>query len=121
MSPWHLLDADGKTFVDLAITDLHGDGDETQILVKSLAKAACLDEEANPSERWAALRCLEKWKCKALDDLMTQTGLVSVKHEALKLFCAVKEDEKRPKHKQVIPGSTVNFAFVGNPGILVPL
>ncbi|RYG68472.1 AAA family ATPase [archaeon] len=113
VSPWHLLDVDGKTFIDLA---LNRSGDETERLVSGLAKNACQDHEADPDKRWAAMRCLDGWRCTALDKLMTQTGLFEVKREALRLFCAVQEDLKRPVKARVLFGATVNFAFVGNPG-----
>jgi len=116
VSPWHLLNMNGKTFLEETIADIKAPRDDAQELVYNLAKIVSLDLSADPSKQWAALRLLQSWSCDALDDLMLQVGLKSVKREALQLFCTVKEDLKRPPNAQVSIDAMMHFAFVGNPG-----
>ena len=101
------------TFVDIA---LNGAFPKLAAIVSPMVDQALVDEKAEPSHRWAAMKYFEKVTCTALDDLMDMTGLRSVKSDALKLFSTMRADMERPPNQRISAKQAMNFLFLGNPG-----
>ena len=91
--------------------------DDFYYYVHQLMNKTLNDEAGDATKKWTCLRSTEKWNSVAMDNLINLTGLREVKCEAIKLYCSVKEDMKRPVKARVSESSMYHFAFVGNPGV----
>lgn len=114
-SSWMARDAEGRTFLDVALAAGGGGGDAAATWGRDLARAT-LAGTGPPDAEWTALRAVDGAECEALDDLFGLVGIGAVKTEALLLHKMLTEDLKRPAEARVASVQALNFQFLGNPG-----
>eukprot|EP00597_Dinobryon_sp_UTEXLB2267_P011576 CAMPEP_0170130372 /NCGR_PEP_ID=MMETSP0020_2-20130122/22548_1 /TAXON_ID=98059 /ORGANISM="Dinobryon sp., Strain UTEXLB2267" /LENGTH=2695 /DNA_ID=CAMNT_0010365113 /DNA_START=8 /DNA_END=8092 /DNA_ORIENTATION=- len=114
--PWHIRNTNRDSFLDLVLKPSTPE-DEFYYYIRHLVDEIVKDPNADATKRWTCFRSLEKWSSDAMDELMNLTGLRKVKSEAIKLFCSVQEDMKRPEKARMSTKAMYHFAFVGNPGV----
>ena len=115
--PWHFRNTSGEMFLDIFLQHPSPPLDDFYYYVHQLMNKTLNDEAGDATKKWTCLRSTEKWNSVAMDNLINLTGLREVKCEAIKLYCSVKEDMKRPVKARVSESSMYHFAFVGNPGV----
>lgn len=117
ISPWSLRNSHGQDFLSIALATSLTKKDEMYRRVEEKIKEVIRDPGSEPTKRWSAQRWLNRWSSRAMDALMSLTGLRKVKSEALELFASVMLDMERPLEAQVSKSRMLHFAFVGNPGV----
>jgi hypothetical protein len=125
ISPWHLVNKQGYTFLDIVFDATLPVKDRIHTYCKEYVTTFLLNPSSPPEKRWTAFKAINEeiklprysGAVSALNNIMVFTGLGKVKAAALQLVMSSLVDEKRPEESKIFRNSYLHFAFIGNPGI----